>query len=294
MRIVFIGCVDFSRAALMQLIQNRETVVGVITKSDSTFNADFCNLSNIAEEAGIPYKLVNDINHPNNVLWIRQLLPDIIFCFGWSNLLKKEILNSAPLGVVGYHPAMLPLNKGRHPLIWTKVLGLPEGGSTFFFMDEDADSGDILHQQSFVINFEDDASDIYKKMTSTALEQINIFIQLLKNGTYLRLSQDRTVGNHWRKRSFADGAIDFRMSTETICNLVRALTKPYVGAHCNVNGNHVKIWKVAPGNCYDLNLEPGKILSVVNGVIEVKTANSSICLVEHEFPVLPHPNKYLI
>ena len=28
------------------------------------------------------------------------------------------------LGVIGYHPAELPKNRGRHPLIWALVLGL--------------------------------------------------------------------------------------------------------------------------------------------------------------------------
>ena len=28
------------------------------------------------------------------------------------------------MGVVGFHPALLPNNRGRHPLIWAKALGL--------------------------------------------------------------------------------------------------------------------------------------------------------------------------
>jgi methionyl-tRNA formyltransferase len=63
------------------------------------------------------------------------------FCLGWSNLLKAEILKAAPLGVIGFHPAALPANRGRHPLIWALGLGLDETATTFFFMDKGADRG---------------------------------------------------------------------------------------------------------------------------------------------------------
>ena len=58
--------------------------------------------------------------------------PDIIFCFGWSRLIKEELLKIPKKGVVGYHPAMLPKNRGRHPLIWALALGIKTTGSTFF------------------------------------------------------------------------------------------------------------------------------------------------------------------
>ena len=61
--------------------------------------------------------------------------PDLIFCMNWNNLLKKNILKSSK-GVIGYHPSDLPLNRGRHPIIWSIALGLKKIGSTFYFMDK--------------------------------------------------------------------------------------------------------------------------------------------------------------
>ena len=81
-------------------------------------------------------RYVDDVNSKDNYNWIKSLNPDIIFCFGWSNLLKKDILTLAPMGVLGFHPSKLPQNRGRHPLIWALALGLKKSASTFFFMDE--------------------------------------------------------------------------------------------------------------------------------------------------------------
>lgn len=293
MRIVFIGSVYFSKLTLVQLIDLNANIVGIITKSDSPFNSDFEDLSPIAQKLNVPFKIVKDINHENNVKWIKQTSPDIIFCFGWSSLLKKDILNIAPMGVLGYHPALLPNNRGRHPLIWAKALGLEITGSTFFFMDEGADTGDILSQAEIPILFEDDASSLYNKITISALWQIKKFLPLLQKNDFTIISQQQIEGNTWRKRGKNDGLIDFRMSTNAICNLVRALTKPYAGAHCTYKNDEIKIWAVEPGTNQQVNLEPGKVLGILSNSIEIKTWDGSIFLMNHDFKEMPIIGTYL-
>ena len=282
MRILFIGSVKFSYLCLIKLIEIKADIVAVVTKESSNFNADYYDLALIANQHNIPVKKVRDINHTNNISWIKSVNPDIIFCFGWSSLLKSELLNVAEMGVIGYHPADLPNNKGRHPLIWAKVLGLDVSASTFFFMDESVDGGDILSQKKFPILFEDTALELYSKMTHTALQQIEVILPQLSTGVYPRIPQDKTLGNEWRKRGKQDGYIDFRMTTKDICNLVRALSRPYVGAHCFYCGSEYKVWKVEPANCLVKNIEPGKIVNIIANVIEVKTADASILITEHE------------
>ena len=184
MKIVFIGSVEFSAKTLEKLIEIEANIVGVITKESSPFNSDFSDLKPIAKLNRIPALYANNINSEETLLWIRKLKPDILMCFGWSNLIKKDILEVAPMGVVGFHPTLLPNNRGRHPLIWAKALGLKKSGNTFFFMDEGADTGDILSQKSFKINEEDDASSLYQKMVDLAIIQIPEFHDQLKSGNF--------------------------------------------------------------------------------------------------------------
>jgi methionyl-tRNA formyltransferase len=292
MRIIFIGCVYFSRVMLEKLIELNADVVGVITREQSSFNADFEDLSVVAHKHNIPSNYVQNINEISSIEWIRNLKADVIFCFGWSNLIKKDILNLCPLGVIGFHPALLPNNRGRHPLIWAKVLGLTRSGTSFFFMDEGADTGDLLDQKDFRILFEDTASTIYQKMIDNALKQVEFFLPKLQNSSYQRVKQNNS-GNTWRKRSIADGLIDFRMTSEAICNLVRGLTKPYAGAHCIFNGDEIKIWEVEIEK-FDLqNIEPGKVLGHIGNNIKVKTSNGAILLKNHEFSSIPLIGSYI-
>jgi methionyl-tRNA formyltransferase len=293
MRIVFIGTVEFSRRVLERLLAMHAEIVGVCTLQDSKFNADHVDLSALSAGHCIPCFYAEDINSVEALSWIQDKSPDVIFCFGWSILLKQDLLSLAPLGVVGFHPAALPANRGRHPLIWALVLGLEKTASTFFFMNAGVDSGDILSQRKIIIDDTDDACDLYDKVTQTALKQIEEFVPQLTNGTFKRKKQDQLLASTWRKRGSVDGKIDWRMSAHSIHNLVRGLAKPYVGAHFIVDGREIKVWKVAVVSDVPRNIEPGKILMQTGSRPVVKCGEDAICLLVTEPSFEPIVGGYL-
>jgi methionyl-tRNA formyltransferase len=284
MRILFIGAVTFSKMCLLKLRSMDQDIVGIISSPDTGINSDYSDLKSSADAEKIPYHETVNVNSTETIDWAKNLKADVIFCFGWSRLLKTEILNLTPMGVVGYHPAMLPKNKGRHPIIWALVLGLNETGSTFFFMDEGADTGDIISQQVIPILSTDTALSLYNRMTEAALSQMEEWIIRMNNGNHQRIVQDTSAGNSWRKRGIPDGQIDWRMSSKSIYNLVRALSKPYPGAHFMFDNIEYKVWACRVENENSINIEPGKVLKKEANNIWVKTGDGIIVLTEHEAP----------
>jgi len=293
MRIVFIGSVLFSGSVLEELIALKAEIVGVCTLPSSSFNADFYDLSPICTAFNIPIHYTSSINDSEVISWIADHLPDVIFCFGWSQILKEPLLNLAPMGVVGFHPTALPNNRGRHPLIWALALGLSETASTFFFMDTGADSGDILSQHKIPILPSDNASSLYERVTTTALGQIREFLPQLISGNHPRNPQDHSLSNVWRKRHLPDGCIDFRMTAQSIFNLVRALSSPYFGAHFLYSGSTIKVWDCKPIPSGLINLEPGKVLCVDRLGILVKCGTDSILLTNISPSIDIKPGMYL-
>ena len=293
MRIMFIGTVEFSLSALKKLVVLNVSIVGVCTKDSSIFNNDYSDLRPVCIENSIPFLCIGNINSPRSVQWIKDLKPDVIFCFGWSSLISKKILNIAPIGVVGYHPSKLPKNRGRHPLIWALALGLEKSASTFFLMDEGSDTGDILSQVDFEISYQDNAQSLYDKVTDIALSQIEMLVSMFKQGDYLNVKQDLLNSNYWRKRNEADGCIDFRMSSRAIYNLTRALTKPYIGAHIKYKGKNISIWKVKEINIESQNIEPGSVLGGSEKTFIVKSFDGAVEVVDHDFKILPKVGEYL-
>ncbi len=293
MRIVFIGAVEFSLRALERLVEMNAEIVGVCTLQESKFNADHVDLSSFSVMHGIPVFYADDINSTETLSWIQDKSPDIIFCFGWSRLIKQDLLGLTSLGVIGFHPTALPANRGRHPIIWALVLGLKKTASTFFFMDAGADSGDILSQQEISITDQDDAGTLYDKVVETALVQIAEFLPQLTTGKFERIKQDGQVANTWRKRGSRDGKIDWRMSAQSIHNLVRGLTRPYIGAHFLVEGKEIKVWKTAIVMDADNNIEPGKVLLQSSSEIFVKCGQGTISLLVTEPVFEPSIGSYL-
>lgn len=297
MKILFIGSVLFSKIALEKLIDMNENLVGVVCKESSKFNADFYDLGRIAAKKKLPYHYTKKINSEETEKWIKDKSPDVIYCFGWSQIIKPNILNIPKLGIIGFHPAEIPKNKGRHPIIWALFLGLKETASSFFFMDEGADTGDILSQKKIPISFDDDAESLYQKVSETAIKQVEVFTHELKKGNYKRISQKTYEGNSWRKRNINDGKIDWRMNSIAIYNLVRALTKPYIGAHINIGEYENKIWRVRiiEQTNYFSNLEPGKVLNIdtANNTFQVKTYDGIIEVLEHDIENINTIGEYI-
>lgn len=293
MRIVYIGCVDFSYHCLKELLVQRQNVVAVFSKDRSKFHSDFKSLKPLAQKYKISYCSVLDINANKWIKAMKRFLPDVIFCLGWSQMLGKEILKIAPLGVIGAHPSFLPCNRGRHPLVWSLFLGLSQSALTFFRMNETPDAGEIISQKIFRIFPRDDAASLYNKIKELASQQLREFLPLLNNGKLRVIKQNSKKTNYWRKRTPQDGLIDWRMSSEAIYNLVKALRHPYVGAHCLYNGKQIRIWKVKPVSYKRRNVEPGKVLNSKGRRLVVKTYDGAIEIIEHGFLKTPNTGEYL-
>jgi len=293
MRIVYIGTVELSAGMLNKAIDIKADIVGVITKKEPGLNSDYADLSGIAKRYDIPYRYEDDVNRRDCLEWIRSLRPDIIFCFGFSQILKRDILNIPSRGVIGYHPALLPQNRGRHPIIWALALGLEKTGSTFFFMDEHPDSGNIVDQEEVPISYEDNARSLYDKLAKITEGQIERLCMKLRDGKFRGAAQDDARANYWRRRYKRDGEIDFRMGKKDIYNLVRALSRPYVGAHLIYNASEIKVWSAREAQYEASNVEYGKVLDADKNGVLVKCHDGAVLLTEHEFEKLPKIGDYL-
>jgi methionyl-tRNA formyltransferase len=297
MRVALIGCVASSHVALRALLaQNgsRVDLVGVITRRGSTFNSDFFDISSIAREHNVPVLYVEDLQtDAQQADWLRKLQVELVFTIGWSRLLRGDILSVPSRGVIGFHPAALPANRGRHPLVWALALGLTETASSFFLMDLGADDGPIVSQYAVPITLTDTAQTLYDKILALIPCQIAEILDGFLDGTLIPAPQQESEANYWRKRGLNDGKIDWRMGAMGIYNLVRALSKPYPGAHFMVNEHIVKVWRCAIELSSSNNLEPGKVLRVEGREVVIKTGDRAIRLLEHEFIDLPLAGDYL-
>jgi len=97
-RIVFIGCVAFSRALAESLVGHPEAeLAGFVTRTASPENADFADLSALAENVGVPV-LADPCPQDGTRLarWVAERGADVTYCFGWPRLLPVSPQGRAP------------------------------------------------------------------------------------------------------------------------------------------------------------------------------------------------------
>lgn len=293
-RVVFVGCVVFSNEVLKSLLKFKTLeIVGIVTKKNSKFNSDFLSLANIAEKKSIPFFFNDNKNTKELFQFIKSLNPELGFCIGWSNILDKSILEIPKLGFIGYHPTNLPKNRGRNPIVWSIFLGLKNLTSTFFKINKLIDGGDIINKKKINISKNETAKSLYSKMCETAVKQINYFLPKYLNSKIKLKKQNLYESNFWRKRDQIDGIIDWRMSFSAINNLVRALSKPYIGASTFYKNKEYIVWNVKKGPNSNNNFEPGKIIMIKNKHILIKCWRGSVWITDHNFKKLPNKLEYL-
>ncbi|MFA5093793.1 MAG: methionyl-tRNA formyltransferase [Candidatus Omnitrophota bacterium] len=294
-RYVFIGSVEFSASCLKAMLEEGVNIVEIMcpVKLSAAHNNDYNDLAVPAVRYGKKVHYFRNVSEEAN--HIKAAKPDVIFVIGFSQIVPESILRIPAIGCIGSHPALLPQNRGRHPLVWALANGLKKSGMTLFWLDRGVDSGDIWQQEAFNIKDNDCARSLYKRAEKIAARLLTRGVKEIERGVIRRKRQDHSRANYWRKRMEEDGRIDWRMSSKRICDLIRALSEPYPGAHCIYRGEQIKIWKAAilsNTDKYD-NLEPGKVLSIAGREVSIKTGDGAVKIIRHTFKPLPKEGSYL-
>ena len=276
-KIVFIGSVLFSKHLLEMLNKLKFIEIqAVITKQRKKTQSDYFDLSKVAKKHGLRYFIVSDINSKKSFTILKKLNAEYIFCFGWSQILKKRIINTAKNFVLGYHPSDLPSNRGRHPIIWSLALGLKRTASCFFKINEKTDDGPIVSKKYVKISKNDCSNSLYIKLIKIAKIQLRSLSYDICHKKIKIIKESKKETNYWRKRNDEDGKIDWRMTAYSINNLIKALSYPYIGAHFMYNNKEYKVFKSKVIKNRKKNIEPGKIIESKRDFFTVKCGDNAL------------------
>ena len=282
-KIIFIGNLINSKHMIGKLYQNKNYIIsGIISKDNSNYNTDHYSLKNFAKIKKINYLNFNK-NKKNELLkFCKKIRPDIIFCIGWSHLLTEKLIKIPKICCIGFHPSKLPMNRGRHPIIWSIILGLNTTASTFFIITNETDKGKIISQKKININNNETSTSLYKKILKISIKQFQkLLLDLSKinnnrelNFILKKKNKNSMNGNILRKRKFNDGVIDWRMNSASIIRLVNALKWPYPNSSFFYNGRYIEIKDCNIEKKYKknfiLNIEPGKIIKKLKKSFHIK------------------------
>lgn len=284
MKIVFISGVKFGFEVLKEITEKGwkiEALFSYLPEKKKNYS-DYAEFDSIAEKYDIFHKKVDNINDKENIEILKSINPDLILVMGWSQLLKSEIVNIPTIGIIGSHPTELPKYPGRAPIPWTILKDLKKSAETFFWIEDGIDSGDILDQEIFSIDDDDDASSLYLKVTDLAKKMILKNLKLIEQGVITRKKQDTTKFiEYWEKRIPDDGKINWSYSSNNIYKLIKATTHPYPGAFTFFKNGKLKIWNALLTT--NISSKPGQIIEINDLGVFVETADNVIIIQDVSF-----------
>ena len=243
-KIAFTTCVQLGLSCIEEIYRIGGKLDLLITLKDEKAKnkSGRIYLDEIAERENTPLLKINNINDLEVIEALKKHEIDWLFIIGWSQIAKKEVLETPNDGCIGMHPTLLPVGRGRAAIPWAIIKGLDKTGVTMFKLDEGVDTGDIIRQGIIDINEKTTATELYKKVEDMHITLISKHWDDIVNDSIKLTKQNEAKATEWPGRKPEDGEIHNSMTMNEVDKLVRAVTHPYPGAFYNDRDRTIRIW----------------------------------------------------
>lgn len=189
---------EMGERVLRLMIKNNKLPDFVVTcVSDTT---DYKKkIVTLAKENGIIlYENIN-VSTPEFVSLLKKLSVDLMLLIWWPDIIKQTAIESARIGWLNMHPALLPYGRGKHPYYWSIVEEKPFG-ATLHLINEGIDTGPIIFQKEVPVLFTDTGESIYPKAFEALYELFEEHLSEIMTLSFKAVAQDDSQATfHWAK-----------------------------------------------------------------------------------------------
>ena len=244
MRILFIGGFYRGLRLAERLFERSAHIVGAyVFEEDAHESLKFSGqIASLFSSHGVRAQTTRKINIAQ-LSAIRDLAPDVVFCLGWRTLIPMEVLDCAPLGGIAVHDSLLPRLRGFAPTNWGMILGHDHLGATLFQLTDSVDAGNIYFQEAIEPGPSESYEAIQRRIADVSVRLFDHFLDAARDGELAPRVQNEAVATYTCVRIPADGEIDWRQSSASIENLIRALAPPAPIAFTYLHGSPLHIVK---------------------------------------------------
>lgn len=203
---------------------------------------------------------------------ILKLNPDVIFVGSWGERLKKSIIALPKIGTINVHPSLLPKYRGPNPYLQVIKQMETQTGVTFHLMDEDYDTGPILHQNLVQIEPTDTGKELREKTASASRVGVCELLKRLEEDIIIPLNQDPSRASYYHQIDEDEIMLDFTKSAAEVSAIIRAFHPWY---KCYFRYRHHFFYP----NPYKLEIqENASGISEVGSIVEKSSNDKSITI----------------
>ena len=271
MRIAWAGTARFAVLVLSRIAASPHEVVVCLTTPDRPRGRHGTPqpspLKEAALERGLPVLQPADLREPAALADLLHYAPDVLVACAYGRIVPPEVFSAVPALVV--HPSLVPHWRGAAPVVRALMAGETRLGVSTLEMAAGVDEGPVADERPVTVPRDSDADRAYELLAGPAADSLLATLSALADGTLVTKAQEGPA-DYADKITESDRVIDWRRPAKTIADQVRALS-PDVGAHAELGGRRVLIWKAAPHAALprDAQTRDRLIVPCGEGVLEI-------------------------
>ncbi len=232
MKVIFLGTPAFSAESLKAIDESRHTVAAVVTQPDRINGrgkkVTFSPTKIYALEKNIPLFQFENVSKEGEEV-LRQFNADIMVTAAYGQILRQNILELCPKGVINVHASLLPKYRGSSPVQWAIVNGEKSIGVTIMQTELGIDCGDIIIKDTVELDGCENSEEALEKLAVAGGKLVVEALDLIEEGKAEFTEQDESQATHCRMLVKEDGKIDFNKSAADVVNFIRGMN-PRPGA----------------------------------------------------------------
>lgn len=239
----------------------------------------------LAKEIGADFFCDSKINAEEKLEQLRNAGCDMAVSVNWPVVMNEGVISIFSGRVLNAHAGDLPRYRGNACPNWAILQGEPNVVLCIHEMAPgEIDSGPIVLKDRMTLTTETYIGDIRTWLEERIPELMVEAVNAYRDGTANPVPQptDPEAGLRCFPRRPEDGLIDWSQSVESVHRLVRASSRPFVGAFSFLDGQQrVTIWRAAPDKYSGPFLAvPGQILGASDRGVLVACGDDVLCLSE--------------
>lgn len=224
----------------------------------------------LAKEINAAFFMIKSVNNEELINVVKSNKVRAAISANWKYTIPKSFLDLFECGILNFHLGNLPDYKGNATVNWTIINGETYINGNIHKMDPKLDAGDVISRKAIPITSdmyiadvlaqaEKDVPQLYEEAVKKVLVQPDAYeVKGTIHGLrcYPRLPED--------------SQINWNLGVDNISRLIRASSRPYLGAYSFLNGEKIVIWKARPVVPED------KFLAIPGHVVALNKSNNSI------------------
>lgn len=279
MRIVFWGTPEFAIPSLRAMVGEGFDVVAVVTQPDRPRGRSRSSslpppVKVVALEEGIP---VLQPESPSTTEFLSELASfehEIGVVAAYGHILRKEILDLAPRGMVNVHASLLPKLRGAAPIEHAILEGYQKTGITIMHMETKMDAGPIIHQVTTPIPPDETGGELTVRLAELGALALVEGLALLDTGAAALKHQDHTQATYAPKITRALARIRWEEPAARIARQVRAFD-PRPGSWTTLRGKEIKLFGPRLADEYVEGDTPGMVVKTDPALV-IATADGAL------------------